>query len=438
VITLTEWQAAERRIDAAQIPEASSLMSRLSPEWVASLTPREALALRYSRAALRARQQAPAGAWLTWLLMTGRGWGKSFAAAHWIVARLMTPGDVGLIAPTLDETWTLQWETISAALPPWVRAVPRDSKNMILFPDQGSRLLLFSAQVPEFRGPNLKAAWLEEPVKYPQGATLYRNLQRALRVAEGTTPARAVVTTTPPKELDWILELAAQPTTRVTRGTSWDNSALPRENVKSWYAAMRGTAEARRELDGAVVLGVDGALFSIAQIEASRAQVPPQLDRVVIAVDPAQSAKRDADTTGIVALGIARGHLYVLASCSERLDPISWSTRAIDWAQVFHAGRYVVEPTGSGQYPRDTLLSQMRIARAPQRPIVESPARGSKSDRAQPLSAYAAQGRLHIVGSQPALERELTTWHPGAGFSPGGLDALVHGAAALTNNWQSI
>jgi phage terminase large subunit-like protein len=124
-----------------------------------------------------------------------------------------------------------------------------------------------------------------------------------------------------------------------------------------------------------------------------------------------------------------------LASCSERLEPAAWAERAIEWADRFHAGKYIVEPTGSGGYPKATLSAQLQILNAPRRPIVESPARGSKADRAAPLSAAAAQGRLHLVGRHEQLERELTTWHPGAGFSPGGLDALVHGAAAVTQNW---
>jgi phage terminase large subunit-like protein len=134
-------------------------------------------------------------------------------------------------------------------------------------------------------------------------------------------------------------------------------------------------------------------------------------------------------------VGIAAGHLYVLESCSEKLEPNAWAERAIEWASQYNAGRFVVEPTGSGGYPRATLQAQMRILGAMQRPIVESPARGSKADRASPLSAACAQGRLHLVGRHEQLERELTTWHPSAPWSPGGLDALVHGAALLTHNW---
>lgn len=434
---LPTWQAHDARIKATQVPDGAPLLDRLPVDYVATLTGREALALKYCpEAYLRPRQLPPNDPeWLTWLVLTGRGWGKSFAAASWIVEQLKSPGDVALVAPTIDETWILQVEVIKNLLPPWMRSVDRVAKNQVLFPDHGSRLILLSAYTPEVRGYNFRAAWCEEPIKWPGDATLWRNLQRALRV-KGDTPARAVMTTTPPRELNWILDLATQPTTRVTRGTARDNTATDPRNVEAWYREMRGTIEGARELDGEVVLGVDGALFRIADLEAARVQAAPQLDRIVVACDPAQSSRRDADTCGLVACGITRGHIYVLASCSERLEPAAWATRALEWAKHYYAGQIIVEPTGSGGYPRATLDAQQRIGGFSQIPIVESPARGSKADRAMPLSAAAAQGRLHLVGRHEQLERELTTWFPAANFSPGGLDALVHGAAALTSNWQ--
>lgn len=437
-LDLATWQAHDARIKAGQVPDGPPLLDRLTPECVASITPREALALRYEpRAYLRPRQLPPSDPdWLTWALMTGRGWGKSFAAASWIATQLKSAGDVILVAPTLDDCWTLQWEVVKQVLPPWMRFVERVARNQVLLPDYGSRVIMTSAYTPEaVRGLNARAAWCEEASIWIGHGELWRNLQRALR-APGETPARAVFTLTPPRELNWLLELCVQPTTRVTRGTARDNTATDPRNVEAWYSEMRGTIEGARELDGEVVLGVDGALFKIADLEAARVAEAKHFDRVVVAVDPAQSGKKDADTVGIVALGIRGGHLFVLASCSERLEPAAWAQRAIEWAERYSAGQFIVEPTGSGGYPRATLDAQMRIGGYMRRPIVESMARGSKADRASPLSAAAAQGRLHLVGRHEQLERELTTWHPSANFSPGALDALVHGAANLTHNWQ--
>jgi phage terminase large subunit-like protein len=439
---LATWQAHEQRIDAEQTPDGAPLLDKLPRAFVDALSPLESLALAHDpRAYLRPRQQlSPDGDWLVAVLMCGRGWGKSLAAAGWLITEILRgspdrPQDFALVAPTIDDCWSLQWRAVKALLPPWVRYVERVARNQILFPDHGVTLLLHSSEVTQYRGPNLRGEWCEVPVKWAAGGTeLWKNLRLALRVA-GETPPRALLTTTPPRELNWILELCTESTTRVIRGTMRDNPALDARAVDAAYRAMAGTIEGDRELNGRVVLGTDGALFRLQDLEANRVQSAPTLQQIVIAVDPAQSAKRDADPVGIVALGIQGGHLYVLASCSERLEPAAWAERAIEWADRFHAGKYIVEPTGSGGYPKATLSAQLQILNAPRRPIVESPARGSKADRAAPLSAAAAQGRLHLVGRHEQLERELTTWHPGAGFSPGGLDALVHGAAAVTQNW---
>jgi len=416
------------------------LLDRLPPEFIAGLTPRECLALRFEpRAYLRPRQLPPADPdWLVWMLLTGRGWGKSFAAAAWVAEQLKSEGDVVLAAPTLEDCWTLQWETIRAVLPPWVRYVERVAKNQVLFPDTGARILMTSAYTPEaVRGLNARAAWLEEASVWVGNGELWRNLQRALRVP-GPTPPRAVFTLTPPKELTWVLELCTLSTTRVVRGAAWENPSLDPRAVAAWYEEKKGTIELERELNGSVVLGHDGALFSAQALEDARVQVAPQrFTRVVVACDPAQGAGKYSDTVGLVCCAIQAGHIYVLASCSERLSAEQWSTRALQWARQFHAGQIVVEPTGSGGYPRATLDAQQRLGGFMQIPIIESPARGSKADRAMPLSAAAAAGRLHIVGRQEQLERELTQWFPGASFSPGGLDALVHGCAAITNNWNT-
>lgn len=439
---LGDWRAAEARIDREQVLDEAPLLDRLPPDFVASLTPSEALALTHDpRAYLRARQILPEdGSWLQAVLLTGRGWGKSFAAAGWLIQRILAsseraPSLYYLVAPTLPECWSLQWDVIESALPPWVRYRERRARGEIHFPDHGVTLRIHSAEVPELRGPNLSGAWCEEPIKWSRGATLWGNLSRALRI--GDRP-RAVFTTTPPREIDWLLELCASPSTMVVRGTMRDNPTLNKDRVADEYRRMRGTIEGERELDGKVVIGVDGALFKLDDLERFRVAQAPRLEQIVVAVDPAQSAGKDADRVGIVVLGIAAGHLFVPASCSERLDPADWATRAIEWASEHRAGRFVVEPTGSGAYPRATLDAQMRIMGVTKIPIVESKARGSKADRAQPLSAACAQGRLHMVGRQSDLERELTTWYPGARFSPGGLDALVHGAATLTNNWKAI
>ncbi|HTV19632.1 MAG TPA: terminase family protein [Polyangiaceae bacterium] len=443
-LTLADWRDAELRIAADAVPDGSPLIDLLPADFLAELSELEALALRHSPEAwLRPAQLPPTDEdWLVWLMLCGRGHGKSTAAAGWIIQQVLAgdpkqPADFALIAPTIDEVWALQWRVISDLLPPWIRVTERVSRNAVLFPDHGLQLLMHSAEVSEYRGPNLRGAWIEEPVKFPRGEELWSNVRAALRVA-GKTPPRAVITTTPPRELDWILELATESTTRVTRGRMRDNPMLDRRAVDAVYKARGATADGRRELDGEVIIGVENSICKQHDIDAHRVASVPRLNQVVIAVDPAQSAKRDADEVGIVAVGEAGGHLYVLESSIAKLEPFDWASRAVQFAERHSAGRYVVEPTGSGSYPRATLTAQLSMMHARRLQIVDSKAHGSKADRAAPLSAACAGGRLHIVGRQEALERDLTSWHPRANWSPAGLDALVHGASFLTNEWRTL
>jgi phage terminase large subunit-like protein len=442
-LTLPQWREHEKRIDAYQPREGLPLLDLLSPEFVDALTPAEALTLKYDSAAYLRPPQIVDDLdpeWLAWVFMSGRGFGKSYAAASWLVGRILArdAGDYALVAPTDDDVWDLQWRTMKELLPPWVRYVERVARGQIVFPDHGVTILTHSAVNVEYRGPNLRGAWCEEPVKWVRGDKLWRNMRLALRV-KGDTPPRAVFTTTPPKEIDWLLELCAEKSTRVIRGEMRDNPTLDERAVAAAYESMDGTVEGERELKGKVVIGVDGALFDAEVLDRDRVDEAPPLDAVVVSVDPAQSARKTADPVGLVAVGFARGHLYVLESEGRNMTPEEWSSRALVMADDHEAGKYVVEPTGAGEYPRATLDAAMRLEDAPRLPIVESKAKGSKADRASPLSKASARGRLHLVGRRhAALEKDLTTWHPGAPFSPGAMDALVHGASVLTNNWKAL
>jgi phage terminase large subunit-like protein len=427
-VQLSEWLEVERHVDRSQVYDEPALIDRLPRSFVEGLGELEALELSHDPSAyLRARQLPPADReWLTWAIVTGRSWGKSFAAAAWVASQLVNdPGDYLLCAPSLQLVEDLQWSVIEPLIHPSIRVVPRLAHQQILFPDLGSRLFFHSAEVTHARGKNLRGAWLEEVIAWPGGGrALWKNLRRALR-APGETPARAVITTTPPFTLDhWLIDVIADPTTRTTRGTARDNPHVDRRNIESWYS--EDTIESRRENDGAFIFGVDGALFKLETIETSRLDAPPALAQVVVSLDPTQSNKADADTVGLVAMGIARGHAYVLESTSERMSPEQWATRAIDMAQRHRASAYLVEPTGSGFLPETILKQQFKILNRGQRPIIASKAQGPKVARAQPLAALAAAGRMHVIGHQEALERELTTWHPGATFSPGALDAAAH------------
>lgn len=441
--TLDDWNRAQRRIDREQVVDGRPLLERVSEEFLASRSPAEILAMKYEpRCYLRPRQIPPPtdpdDPWLVLVYLTGRGWGKSLASMAWLANEVLTnrparPATYGLVAPTLPETWSIQFETLKPLLPPWVRWVERRTHDEIVFPDHGVTLRCYSAQSPEIRGPNLRGAVCTELTKYSRGTELFRNLRLAVRVP-GKTPPRIVCDCTPPQELNWILRLCAERTTKVVRGAMRDNPALDARIVEAAYRELGNTPSARRELGGEVCLGADRALVSVEAVERSRVAAAPPLVSVACGVDPALSGSKYADTTGIVIAGVdGAGDVYVLRSCSEQLEPEEWSARTIAWCRELGVGRIAVEhASGSGgAVARAVLAAEMRASRW-QRPILDSYARGPKRDRGQVLATLFARQRIHLVGRHEALERDLTQWEPGSNWSPGALDAAVHCVSLLT------
>jgi phage terminase large subunit-like protein len=186
MITLQDWRAAELEIEANAAADGSPLLDLLPPSAIAEMTDLECLALLHSPAAyLRPAQLPPTDdEWLVWLLLCGRGWGKSLAAAGWIIDQVLAgdpsrPADYVLVGPKLEDCWTLQWRTIKSLLPPWLRYVERIARNSVLFPDKGVELFLHSAEL-EYRGGNLRGAWVEEPVRFSRGAELWSTLRLVL------------------------------------------------------------------------------------------------------------------------------------------------------------------------------------------------------------------------------------------------------------------
>ena len=425
------------------------LLDRMTPEWCESLDPIESLALRYSsRAYLRPDQLPPTDPdWLYWLLIGARGTGKSRSGASWVIDQVLAnrggPHQEGVLINETDElVWSQQWSAMidPAFFPPWVRYHTYESKGQIVFPDHDTLIHVHSAQKKQFRGFNLRFAWCDELTKWPanHARELLFNLQNSLRVP-GDDPPRAVFTTNPPQQLDWIVELAMGAHTRTYRSRMRDNPMLDHRVVDAQYQAAAGTIRGRRELDGEIIVGGDGAMFRAEDLEQHRVVAPPDGCRVAVCVDPAQSGKRDADEVGVVVVGERARHLYVIASTIAQMTPAQWAAVALDYAQRFGARWLVVEPTGSGDYPRHTLATAMQLRGDTRWTIVESPARGPKSLRAGPVSELCAGGRLHIVGRQPVLEGQLTLWDPQTSTkSPGGIDALSHGAAWLTGAYQRV
>lgn len=390
-------------------------------ELLAGLSEAEAEQILYDwRFWARANQVAPDGDWRTWLVLAGRGFGKTRCGAEWVRAEVEhgRRKRLAIVGPTAADVRDVMIEGESGILAtarPGMRPVYEPSKRRLTWPN-GAVATTYSADEPDrLRGPQHDGAWADELAawRYPQAWDM---LQFGLRL--GGDP-RAVVTTTP-RPTPIVRALAASETTVVTRGSTYDNAAnLAPQFLEQIVSKYEGTRLGRQELHAEILADTPGALWSLAMLEDRRD--PPDLARVVVAIDPAVTATDSSDETGIVVAGRGvDGRGYVLADRSCRLSPLGWANRAIAAYDDFRADAIVAEINNGG----DLVATVLRTLR-PEVPIKTVHASRGKQTRAQPVAALYEQGRVSHCGVFAQLEDQLTTWSPDAGTSPDRLDALV-------------
>ena len=377
----------------------------------------------------RPDQLPPEGDWRTWLLLGGRGSGKTRSSAEWVRAEIESGRrrQLGIVGPTADAVRRIQVEGpsgILAVAPPWNRPSYEPSTRRIVWPN-GAIAHLFSAEEPDrLRGPNLDGAWCDELTSWPQPEAVWDNLQMALRVPGllGDGP-RALVSTTP-KPQPLLRALLASSSTVVTRARTSDNAAnLDAATLAYYREKYGGTTLGRQELDAELLEDLEGALWTRALIDQCRVGVQSRdMRRVVVAVDPSGGSGRRNDETGIVVAAVSRdGHGYVLADLSGRYTPEGWARRAIDAYRLHEADRIIAEANFGGAMVENTIR-----AVAPNVPVKLVRASRGKAVRAEPVVALYEQRRVHHVGTLLELEDQLCQWDPnGNDPSPDRLDAMV-------------
>lgn len=377
----------------------------------------------------RPEQQEPDGDWSTWLILAGRGFGKTFAGAGWLAHQAMNRrGDYAAIAPTFRDLRDVCVEGPSGLLTMLGTCDWNRSLGELRLPN-GSRIFAVSAEEPDrLRGRNLSGAWCDELAAFPNPERLWAEaLMPALRIGERP---RVVVTTTPRAgKLLKDLTTRDDGTVTVTRGSTFDNATnLSRAALSELVTRYGGTRMGRQELDGELLEDMEGALWTASLLDATRVHtVPSDLVRVVVGVDPAVTSGERADETGIVvAARGADGHVYVLADYSGKYSPDGWAQR-VGYAYERHQADAVVVETNQGG---DLVVRVLRSGRS-QLPVKPVHASRGKRTRAEPISALWEQGRAHVVGSLPDLEEQLVSWAPGVGASPDRLDAMVWAATDL-------
>jgi len=376
--------------------------------------------------------------WLTWLLMGGRGSGKTRAGAEWIngIAYGFVPFALRPIGPIalIGETFADVREVMIDG-PAGIRAcAPFDppryevARRRLVWPN-GVCAQVFSGEDPEsLRGPQFAAAWWDELGKFSYGRECWDMLQFGLRV--GQQPRQMVTTT--PRTVPLLKELIDAPTTAVTHMPTAENSAnLPDsfiENVKRRYG---GTLLGRQELDGEMIEERHGALWSRAQLDTCYIAQMPVLKRIVVAVDPPASGKITSDACGIVVAGLdAQGRGIVIGDHTvHAAAPNVWAAKVAAAFEVSCADMVVAEVNQGG----DMVTAVLRTAH-PTVPVKPVRATRSKHVRAEPVAALYEQNRVLHAGRFRELEDEMcdfTVDGLSSQRSPDRLDALVWALSTL-------
>ncbi len=414
----------------------------LSADWLAGLSEAEIAALGHDWAFwARDDQWVPEGDWTQWLLVGGRGSGKTRAGAEWV--RAMALGRppfadrpamrIALVGETYADAREVMIEGVSGLMaihPPGERPDWQPSRRRLMWPN-GAVAHVFSAEDPEaLRGPQFEAAWADELGKWRYADQTWDMLQFALRL--GDRP-RQVVTTTP-RPIPLLKRLLADPASVVSRAATRENMAnLAPGFLERIVGRYEGTRLGRQELDGELIEDRSDALWQRAGLDALRVEKAPPLGRVVVAIDPPASSGAGADACGLVVAGTGletTNTAYVLCDASAQgLRPAEWAARAVGLYRRFGADTLVAEVNQGGE-----MVTQVIREVDPDVPVIAVRATRGKWVRAEPVAALYEQARVRHVGALPELEDELCDFGPGGlstGRSPDRLDALVWALTAL-------
>lgn len=369
----------------------------------------------------RDNQLEPYGNWLIWLVLAGRGFGKTRTGAEWIKKRVECgqAKRIALVAPTSADVRDVMIEGESGLLnifPRSKKPLYEPSKRRITFYN-GSIATAYSADEPErLRGPQHDTAWMDElcSFRYPSA---YDMLMFGLRLGN----PRAIITTTP-KPSKLLKEIMSNKGTIVTRGSTYDN----RNNLASNFFNLvikkyEGTRLGRQELNAEILEDVEGALFNRTNIENNRVIEIPKLVRIVIGVDPAVSTNKESDETGIIIGGLGiDSHGYVLDDCTIKGSPSEWANNVVEAFYKWEADKIIAENNNGGDMVKFTIETVNKNV-----PIKLIHASRGKQTRAEPISALYEQNMIHHVGVLGKLEDQICNWLPSDSDSPDRMDALV-------------
>lgn len=382
------------------------------------------------------------GNWIIWLLLAGRGYGKTRTGAEWVHASTAIYGRFHLVGATASDVRDVIVEGESGLLATQKRQnkVKYSPTKRRLDWENGAMALCFSGEEPErLRGPQCEAAWCDELAAWEYEET-WSQLQLGLRL--GPKP-RTVITTTPKptrlikrlvKDMDRPL---GKRQTHVTTGSSFANiSNLSETFINEITSAYDGTRFGRQEIYAEILDDAETALWNRQLLEDTRIQQDevPRMKRIVIGVDPAVSFGQENAETGIVVCGMGmNGHIYVLHDASGRYRPEQWARKVGSLYQSYSADRIVAEKNMGGDLVEHTLKVEDSNL-----PVKLVHASKNKIPRAEPVSTMWEKGNGHMVGFWQQLESQMCTYEAGSQESPDRMDAMVWGMTELIGKSYSI
>ena len=355
--------------------------------------------------------------WNTWLILAGRGFGKTRTGAETVWSWIQTNHHkrIALIGQTSIEARMVMVEGESGLLsivPPDQIKKYSKGDGVIEF-HNGAKVQIFGADHYErLRGPQFDGAWVDELAKFKKTEQFWEQLNLCLRL--GDHP-KCIITTTPRRN-PLLTQLIGDPECVVTRGSTFDNAAnLAAGFLKNLNKQFAGTKLEAQEIYAQMIDETAGALWTPDKIVYER---PPNNDwrRIVVAVDPADTNSETSDETGIMVIGLnANQQAYVLEDATYKAAPSEWVKKVVALYHQYQADRVVAEVNKGG----DMVYKGVRATRG-------------KALRAEPIVSLYEQGKVKHIGPLPALETQLCTWVPEASAkSPDRLDALVWGLTDL-------
>lgn len=381
----------------------------------------------------RPKQRLPEGDWFICLVCAGRGFGKNHAGANWITERAKKnlPGDIVICAPTAADLRTKVLEASESGLlslsEPDFRPRWEPSKTQIIWPN-GARAVTLTLDKPDRgRGFNSSSVWLDELAAARYGEDAFDQLVLGCRAG----PDPRILVTTTPKPVNVIKKLIERDDVPVVRGITYENKRnLSHRFIAELEGIYAGTRKGRQEIYAELLSAIEGSFISHELIDNHRVTEPPDMRRIIVAIDPAVTSKDGSDETGITVEGLGiDGEGYVLEDASCRATPDQWARRAIELFEEFQANMIIGEANNGGDLIEHTLRTINR--RVPYKSVRAT--RG-KHKRFEPVAGLIEQGRIHMVGSFPELEDQICGFTP-AGYegsnSPDRADSFVWGINEL-------